>query len=70
MLLTRLIDHGLDPLEALRRPRFLLGKTFSDSRDSLKLECDVGDDVMDTLRQMGHEVQPIEAQSALAGQPG
>jgi hypothetical protein len=30
----------------------------------------VGDDVMDTLRQMGHEVQPIEAQSALAGQPG
>lgn len=70
MLLTRLIDHGLDPLEALRRPRFLLGKTFSDSRDSLKLECDVGNDVMDTLRQMGHEVQPIEAQSALAGQPG
>ncbi|MCO5975578.1 gamma-glutamyltransferase family protein [Ideonella oryzae] len=70
MLLTRLIDHGLDPLEALRRPRFLLGRTFSDSRDSLKLESDVGAAVMDTLRRLGHEVQPIEAQSALAGQPG
>lgn len=34
-VLTRLIDYGMDPLTALRRPRFLLGKTFSHSRDSL-----------------------------------
>src|SRR5690606_36329717 len=39
-VLTRIIDYGMDPLTALSRPRFLLGKTFSDTRDSLKLEQD------------------------------
>lgn len=69
-LLTRLIDYGMDPLTALSRPRILLGRTFSDSRDSLKIEADVGDGVITALRQRGHEVTPIAAQSPLAGQPG
>ena len=38
MVLTRLIDFGETPAAALAGPRFLLGKTFSDSRDSLKIE--------------------------------
>lgn len=33
-ILTRMIDYGMDPYTALARPRFLLGKTFSDARDS------------------------------------
>ena len=37
-VLTRLIDYQMDPLNALTRPRFLLGKTYSDSRDSLRLQ--------------------------------
>lgn len=69
-LLTRLIDYGLDPLAAMARPRFLLGKTFSDSRDTLKLESDVGPDVVAALGAMGHEISLIPAQSPLAGQPG
>jgi gamma-glutamyltranspeptidase/glutathione hydrolase len=69
-VLTRLIDYGMDPLTALARPRFLLGKTFSDSRDSLKLERDAGADVFTKLAQRGHEMSPIEAQSQLAGHPG
>ncbi|MBS0341686.1 MAG: gamma-glutamyltransferase, partial [Proteobacteria bacterium] len=69
-VLTRLIDYGMDPLTALARPRFLLGRTFSDSRDSLKLERDAGEDVFKALAARGHEVSPIEAQSPLAGHPG
>ena len=38
MVLTRLIDFDEPPAAALAGPRFLLGKTFSDSRDSLKIE--------------------------------
>ncbi len=38
MVLTRLIDFDEPPSAALAGPRFLLGKTFSDSRDSLKIE--------------------------------
>ena len=69
-VLTRLIDYRMDPLTALARPRFLLGKTFSDSRDSLKLELDAGQDVFAELKARGHEISPIPAQSPLAGHPG
>lgn len=70
MLLTRLIDFGQDPSIALRGPRFLLGKTFSDSRDSLKLEADAGDAVFADLAVRGHVLSPISALSPLAGQAG
>lgn len=69
-VLTRLIDYNMDPLTALSRPRFLLGKTFSDSRDSLKLEKDAGEEVFKALAERGHEMSPIPAQSPLAGHPG
>ena len=69
-VLTRLIDYGMDPLTALARPRFLLGKTFSDSRDSLKLELDAGQAVFEDLTARGHAISPIPAQSPLAGHPG
>ncbi|WP_417803858.1 gamma-glutamyltransferase family protein [Thalassospira lucentensis] len=70
MLLSRVLDFGLSPAEALAKPRFLLGKTFSDANDSLKLEADAGADVFDALAQRGHILREIEAQSALAGQAG
>ncbi|WP_342151510.1 gamma-glutamyltransferase family protein [Methylorubrum sp. SB2] len=69
-VLTRLIDYRMDPLTALARPRFLLGKTFSDSRDSLKLELDAGEAVFADLAARGHAISPIPAQSPLAGHPG
>jgi gamma-glutamyltranspeptidase/glutathione hydrolase len=69
-VLTRLIDYGMNPLEALSRPRFLLGRTFSDARDSLKVEADIGEDVRAELTRRGHEVSVIPAQSPLAGHPG
>lgn len=70
LLLTRLIDHGLDPWQALRRPRFLLGRTFSDDRDTLKLEGDVDAGVVAELVGRGHRISPIPARSPLAGQAG
>jgi gamma-glutamyltranspeptidase/glutathione hydrolase len=60
----------MDPLTALARPRFLLGKTFSDTRDALKIESDAGRDVLAALAARGHEVSPIAAQSPLAGHRG
>ncbi len=65
-----MIDYDMDPLTALAKPRFLLGKTFSDTRDSLKLEQDAGEAVFKQLAERGHEMSPIPAQSPLAGHPG
>ena len=70
VLLTRLLDYGLDPLAALTRPRFLLGKTFSDSRDTLKLEESVGAATAEELAARGHETSMISANSPLGGQAG
>jgi oxamate amidohydrolase len=70
LLLSLLIDHGLDPLAALSRPRFLLGRTFSDSRDSLKIEENVGADALAGLAVLGHEVSTIAPFSPLGGQAG
>jgi gamma-glutamyltranspeptidase/glutathione hydrolase len=69
-VLTRLIDYGLDPMQALSRPRFLLGKTFSDARDSLKLEEDVAPEVVATLRQRGHAISLLAGRNPLMGHPG
>lgn len=70
LLLSLLIDHGFDPLSALAAPRFLLGRTFSDSRDNLKIESSSGEEVIGALHSMGHETIAIPALSALAGQAG
>lgn len=70
LLLSLLIDHGLDPAAALAVPRFLLGKTFSDGRDTLKLEANLGRETIAALSQMGHEVATIDALSQLGGQAG
>jgi gamma-glutamyltranspeptidase/glutathione hydrolase len=69
-VLTRLIDYGMEPMAALAAPRFLLGKTFSDSNDSLKLEEDVPTDVVAVLRQRGHALSLLPAHNPLMGHPG
>jgi gamma-glutamyltranspeptidase len=70
MLLTRLIDFAQSPAQALAGPRFLLGRTFSDSRDSLKLEADLDQHVIAELAARGHEISLIAAQSPMAGLAG
>ncbi|SIQ58267.1 gamma-glutamyltranspeptidase / glutathione hydrolase [Rhizobium sp. RU35A] len=70
LLLSLLIDHGLDPAEALSRPRFLLGRTFSDGRDTLKLERNAGEDVVAGLSSRGHIVSMLDHFSPLGGQAG
>jgi oxamate amidohydrolase len=70
LLLSLLIDHKLDPLGALSRPRFLLGQTFSDSRDSLKLEAGLDDSTVEAMAALGHQVSILDAFSPIAGQAG
>lgn len=70
LLLSLLIDHGLDPATALSRPRFLLGRTFSDNRDTLKIEENAGLETVSALAAMGHEISTIDSFSPLGGHAG
>ncbi len=69
-VLTRLIDYRMDPMAALAAPRFLLGKTFSDSTNSLKLEENVPANVVTELRHRGQALSLIAARNPLMGHPG
>ncbi|MHB2263670.1 gamma-glutamyltransferase family protein [Aliihoeflea sp. PC F10.4] len=69
-LLVRIINHRLSPQQALAAPRFLLGRTFSDSRDSVKIEEDAGDGVLDALAARGHEISLLSPKNPIAGQAG
>lgn len=67
---TQLIDYQASLESALRAPRFLLGRSFFDSTDNLKLEADIGEQVQASLADLGHEVEAIPALSPLAGLAG
>lgn len=67
VLLRHAIDRDLDPVQALQAPRFLLGRTFSDNRDSLKLEPTGFEG---ELAALGHDISPLPALSQMAGQAG
>lgn len=70
VLATQLIDYQ-QPIDlALQAPRFLLGRSFFDSTDNLKLEGDMHESTISGLAALGHEVEVIPARSAMTGHAG
>jgi len=64
---TRFGDH---PQQAIERPRWLLGRTWGQSSDSLKLESRFSANTIDQLRLLGHEVETIGAWDEGVGHAG
>lgn len=70
VLATQLIDYR-QPIDlALQTPRFLLGRSFFDSTDNLKLEGDMDAGTVEGLAKLGHEVEIIPARSPMTGHAG
>jgi gamma-glutamyltranspeptidase len=70
VLATQLIDYRQPIDQALHAPRFLLGRSFFDSTDNLKLEGDMRAATIEGLAALGHEVETIPAQSPMTGHAG
>ena len=70
VLATQLIDFQQPPHAALRTPRFLLGRSFFDSADNLKLEADIGEAVLHGLAAKGHAIETTPVLSPLMGLAG
>jgi gamma-glutamyltranspeptidase/glutathione hydrolase len=66
-VLTRVIDHGLGPQEAIEAPRWLYGRTWGEASTSLRLEARFEAGVAESLRRRGHDVRIVEAWSDLMG---
>jgi gamma-glutamyltranspeptidase / glutathione hydrolase len=58
-ILTNLLDYGLDPQEAIERPRFLLGPFYpEDAPDTIHLESRLPRSVVSGLARKGHAIRP------------
>jgi gamma-glutamyltranspeptidase/glutathione hydrolase len=59
MLVTRIIDYGMNVQEAIEAPRFLYGRTWGASSNTLKLEGRIPPTVQSKLREWGHEIEVL-----------
>jgi gamma-glutamyltranspeptidase/glutathione hydrolase len=69
-IFTRTATYGLDPQDAISRPRWLLGRTWGQTSDSLKLESRFSPWVAKELHAMGHDIEMLDAFDETVGHAG
>jgi gamma-glutamyltranspeptidase/glutathione hydrolase len=67
---TRIVGFGMSPSQAIDAPRWLLGRTWGQTTDTLKLESRFPPQVVEKLRAMGHEVEMLADYDETAGHAG
>jgi len=67
---SRIARFGWNPQAAIDAPRWLLGRTWGQSTDSLKLEARFSAHTVETLRALGHEVEVLAAYDEAMGHAG
>jgi gamma-glutamyltranspeptidase/glutathione hydrolase len=56
---TRTVVFGMTPQAAINAPRWLLGRTWGQPSDTLKLESRFAPAVVEALRRRGHDIQML-----------
>jgi gamma-glutamyltranspeptidase/glutathione hydrolase len=69
-LFNRWRHFGDHPHQAVNRPRWLLGRTWGNASDTLKLESRFDPAVVQQLRAWGHQVETIGAWDEAVGHAG
>ncbi|SAL60589.1 gamma-glutamyltransferase [Caballeronia cordobensis] len=67
---SRIARFGWNPQAAIDAPRWLLGRTWGQSTDSLKLEARFAAGTVDALRALGHDVEVLAAYDEAMGHAG
>ena len=67
---TRAIVYGQSLQQAVTAPRWLLGRTWGQSSDSLKLEARFSSEVVQSLRQRGHQIEILHDFDEAMGHAG
>ncbi|WP_110928922.1 gamma-glutamyltransferase [Bacillus massiliglaciei] len=66
-IITRMIDFGMDPQQAINEPRFVWGRTWGEASEALKVEGRIDPDVAEALRKNGHLVEVVEEFDGIMG---
>lgn len=67
---SRIVRFGMNPQAAIDAPRWLLGRTWGQDSDSLKLEARFPEATVARLRELGHAVDVLEAYDETMGHAG
>lgn len=67
VMITRMLDYGMDPQEAISGPRFVWGRTWGETTQELKIEGRVSNDVLEKLQKLGHTVNRVESYAGIMG---
>ncbi len=67
---TRAVVYGMDPQTAVNSPRWLLGRTWGQTSDTLKLESRFDTRIAQTLTEWGHEVEILKPYDETVGHAG
>jgi gamma-glutamyltranspeptidase/glutathione hydrolase len=69
-LFTRYIYQNLPLTQAISAGRWLLGRTWGDESNNLKVEADIAQTVAQGLKDRGHEIAIVDACNELMGHAG
>ena len=69
-LVTRMVDFGLSPHDAVAAPRWLYGRSWGAPVNNLRIEGRFAPKVATTLQHMGHAVEVLSGFSDLMGHAG
>ncbi|MCU1656714.1 MAG: gamma-glutamyltransferase [Pseudonocardiales bacterium] len=67
---SRIHRSGMDPQAAVDAPRWLLGRTWGEDTDTLKLENRFPEPTISELRRLGHDVEIMSAYDETMGHAG
>ncbi|MFF5995813.1 gamma-glutamyltransferase [Lysinibacillus sp. KU-BSD001] len=69
-LVTRIIDYGMSVQAAIEAPRWLYGRTWGASSNTLKLESRISEEVQLSLIEKGHDVEVLKDFTDIMGHAG
>ncbi|MFT6464108.1 gamma-glutamyltransferase family protein [Halopseudomonas sp.] len=67
---SRVATFGMNPLAAIDAPRWLLGRTWGNTSETLKLESRFPADTVAALKAMGHDVEILDSYDESMGHAG
>lgn len=67
---SRIVTFGMNPQAAIDAPRWLLGRTWGNASDNLKLEARFSSECVDALKSRGHDIEVLQDYDESMGHAG
>lgn len=69
-LVTRIVDFGMLPQEALDQPRWMYGQAFGKASSDIQMEARIAPAIREELAERGHSITEVSAYHDLMGHAG